>query len=107
MTRLVWTREYSPVNSLAMRIGPNGVPELGRLDQYTCRKPRFSQPPSEVSLTYVGKGKKKLGATPQETVKLWTKAGKVKKKCCRSKTRCKKCPVLALKKAKKELAKAA
>ncbi|WP_197284989.1 hypothetical protein [Sciscionella sediminilitoris] len=52
-------------------------------------------------------GKKKLGATPQETVKLWTKAGKVKKKCCRSKSRCKKCPVLALKKARKELAKAA
>jgi hypothetical protein len=53
------------------------------------------------------KKKKKLGDTPAETVKLWTKAGKVKKKCCQSKSRCGKCPVLALKKAKKELAKAA
>jgi hypothetical protein len=32
------------------------------------------------------------------------KAGKVKKKCCRSSSRCEKCPVLALRKAKAKLA---
>ncbi|MFD8494446.1 hypothetical protein SAMN05421504_103734 [Amycolatopsis xylanica] len=45
--------------------------------------------------------------TPQDIVRKWMKAGKVKKKCCRSKSRCKKCPVLALKKAKTKLAAAA
>jgi len=40
------------------------------------------------------------GESPAEYVKRLMKAGKVKKKCCRSSSRCKKCPVLALKKAK-------
>ncbi len=43
-------------------------------------------------------------ASPQEIVRLLIKAGKVKKKCCKSKKRCKKCPVRALKKARKEAA---
>ncbi|WP_158888694.1 hypothetical protein [Amycolatopsis anabasis] len=46
-------------------------------------------------------------ADPRARVRKLMKAGKVKKKCCRSKPRCKKCPVLALKKAKAEFAKAA
>jgi hypothetical protein len=62
----------------------------------------------KVSLTLVGYqqtwssglGKK----TPADYVRKWTKAGKVKKKCCRSKSRCKKCPVLALKRAKVKVA---
>ncbi|MFB9683009.1 hypothetical protein [Amycolatopsis plumensis] len=37
---------------------------------------------------------------PRKVVRKLMKAGKVKKKCCRSKPRCKKCPVLALQKAK-------
>ncbi|WP_284747598.1 MULTISPECIES: hypothetical protein [Amycolatopsis] len=41
---------------------------------------------------------------PRKVVRKLMKAGKVKKKCCRSKPRCKKCPVLALKKAKQDLA---
>ncbi|MGB3444189.1 MAG: hypothetical protein WBA97_36080 [Actinophytocola sp.] len=41
--------------------------------------------------------------TAADYVRKWTKAGKVKKKCCRSKSRCGKCPVLALKKAKVKL----
>jgi hypothetical protein len=41
---------------------------------------------------------------PRKVVRKLMKAGKVKKKCCRSKPRCKKCPVLALKKAKADLA---
>lgn len=49
---------------------------------------------------------KKHTRSPAELVAKWMKAGKVKKKCCRSKSRCKKCPVLALKKAKVKLAKA-
>ncbi len=49
-------------------------------------------------------GKRK---TPADYVRKWTKAGKVKKKCCRSRSRCKKCPVLALKKAKVKVAKRA
>ncbi|MEV4318679.1 hypothetical protein [Actinocrispum sp. NPDC049592] len=50
-------------------------------------------------------GKKKhKGETPQERVKRLMKAGKVKKKCCRSSDRCGKCPVLALRKAKAKLA---
>ncbi|MFD9894993.1 hypothetical protein ACFWY9_37080 [Amycolatopsis sp. NPDC059027] len=51
-------------------------------------------------------GKKQLD-DPKAVVRKLMKAGKVKKKCCRSKSRCKKCPVLALKKAKTQLAKAA
>lgn len=42
----------------------------------------------------------KDNADPRAVVRKLMKAGKVKKKCCRSKSRCKKCPVLALKKAK-------
>ena len=45
-------------------------------------------------------GGKKLGKTPAETVRKLMKAGKVKKKCCRSSSRCRRCPVLALKRAK-------
>lgn len=63
----------------------------------------------KVSLTLVGSqwvwrrglGKKKTAA---DYVRKWTKAGKVKKKCCRSRSRCKKCPVLALKRAKVKVA---
>jgi hypothetical protein len=50
---------------------------------------------------------KKQPADPRAVVRKLMKAGKVKKKCCRSKPRCKKCPVLALKKAKNDLVKAA
>jgi hypothetical protein len=46
----------------------------------------------------------KNNADPRAVVRKRMKAGKVKKKCCRSKSRCKKCPVLALKKAKADLA---
>lgn len=42
--------------------------------------------------------------TAADYVRKWTKAGKVKKKCCRSSSRCKRCPVLALKKAKRKVA---
>jgi hypothetical protein len=54
----------------------------------------------------VGKKHKKhpKGETPADRVKRLMKAGKVKKKCCRSSSRCKKCPVLALRKAKAKLA---
>jgi hypothetical protein len=52
-------------------------------------------------------GKKHKGLTPAEQIKKLMKAGKVKKKCCRSDSRCKRCPVLALKRAKADLAKAA
>ncbi|WP_169776593.1 hypothetical protein [Amycolatopsis jejuensis] len=50
---------------------------------------------------------KKHPDDPRAVVRKLMKSGKVKKKCCRSKSRCKKCPVLALKKAKTQLAKAA
>ncbi|WP_216217770.1 hypothetical protein [Amycolatopsis aidingensis] len=53
-------------------------------------------------------GKKHGGnADAKAIVRKKMKAGKVKKKCCQSKPRCKKCPVLALKKAKNQLDKAA
>jgi hypothetical protein len=52
-------------------------------------------------------GKKKQNRSPAKTVRKLMKAGKVKKKCCRSESRCKRCPVLALKRAKADLAKAA
>lgn len=55
----------------------------------------------------MGKKGKKQPDTAAGVVRKLMKAGKVKKKCCRSSPRCKKCPVLALKKAKTELAKAA
>jgi hypothetical protein len=38
--------------------------------------------------------------TPAQVVRKLIKAGKVKKKCCRSASRCKRCPVLALRRAK-------
>ena len=44
---------------------------------------------------------------PSEVVKKLIKAGKVKKKCCRSTKRCDRCPVLALKRAKADFKKAA
>lgn len=49
----------------------------------------------------------KSAKTPAETVRKLMKAGKVKKKCCRSESRCKRCPVRALKKAKADLSKKA
>jgi hypothetical protein len=52
-------------------------------------------------------GKKQHARTPAQTVRKLMKAGKVKKKCCRSESRCKRCPVLALKRAKADYAKAA
>jgi hypothetical protein len=53
------------------------------------------------------KDKKNAPRSPADTVKKLMKAGKVKKKCCRSSSRCKKCPVLAMRKAKAQFAKAA
>lgn len=52
-------------------------------------------------------GKKHGAVKPADAVKKLIKAGKVKKKCCRSKDRCKRCPVLALKRAKIDFKKAA
>ena len=50
-------------------------------------------------------GKKQAStATAQARVRKMIKSGKLKKKCCKSKPRCKRCPVLALKKIKHELA---
>lgn len=54
-----------------------------------------------------GKKNKKGDLSPAQRVKKLMKAGKVKKKCCRSDDRCKRCPVLALKRAKSEYGKAA
>ncbi|GAA4433906.1 hypothetical protein ACFQV2_04615 [Actinokineospora soli] len=45
--------------------------------------------------------------TPADRVKKLMKKGKVKKKCCRSKDMCKKCPVLALRRIKAEMKSAA
>ncbi len=42
--------------------------------------------------------------SPQEIVRAKIKAGKVKKKCCKSKPLCKKCPIRALKKARNKAA---
>ncbi|TCO58565.1 hypothetical protein [Actinocrispum wychmicini] len=50
------------------------------------------------------KKKDRRDETPAERVRRLMKAGKVKKKCCRSSSRCGKCPVLALRKAKAKLA---
>lgn len=47
---------------------------------------------------------KKDDTDPRAVVRSLMKAGKVKKKCCRSAKRCKKCPVRALKKAKAAVA---
>jgi hypothetical protein len=52
-------------------------------------------------------GKKKAPKTPAAAVRKLMKKGKVKKKCCRSSSRCKRCPVLALRRAKEEFGKAA
>jgi hypothetical protein len=52
-------------------------------------------------------GKKKAPKSPAATVRKLMKKGKVKKKCCRSSSRCKRCPVLALRRAKLEFDKAA
>ncbi len=48
----------------------------------------------------MGKHARERSPSPQETVRRLMAAGKVKKKCCRSKPLCKRCPVRALKKAK-------
>lgn len=45
----------------------------------------------------------KKAKTPADRVKKLMKKGKVKKKCCRSKSMCKKCPVRALRKIKDEM----
>jgi hypothetical protein len=45
--------------------------------------------------------------SPADVVRKLMKAGKVKKKCCKSSDRCKRCPVLALKRAKATYRKAA
>ncbi|HEU5472092.1 MAG TPA: hypothetical protein VFV67_15675 [Actinophytocola sp.] len=59
----------------------------------------------------MGKKKKKKNklpkGTPAQVVRKLMKAGKVKKKCCRSAERCKKCPVLALKRIKDDFRKVA
>lgn len=59
----------------------------------------------------MGKKKKPFDVTklkkPSDVVKKLMKAGKIKKKCCRSSSRCKRCPVLALQKAKADYKKAA
>jgi hypothetical protein len=55
----------------------------------------------------VDMGKKHGGLRPSEQVRKLMKAGKVKKKCCKSDDRCKRCPVLALKRAKAEFRQAA
>lgn len=52
-------------------------------------------------------GKKKVSREPAAVVRKLIKSGKVKKKCCKSKSRCKRCPVLALKRVKADIAKAA
>jgi hypothetical protein len=51
-------------------------------------------------------GSKYRGNTPAGTVKKLIKAGKVKKKCCQSRPRCRRCPVLALQQAKEDFKKA-
>jgi adenine-specific DNA glycosylase len=45
-------------------------------------------------------GRKRAGRDAEETVRKLMKAGKIKDTCCRSRPRCKTCPVLALMKAK-------
>lgn len=52
-------------------------------------------------------GKNATTQSAQARVRKLMKQGKLKKKCCKSKPRCKRCPVLALKKAKDDLARAA
>lgn len=50
----------------------------------------------------MGKKKQPSPDDPKAVVRNLMKAGKVKKKCCRSKPRCDRCPVRALKKAEKK-----
>ncbi|CAM3026038.1 4Fe-4S ferredoxin-type domain-containing protein [Saccharomonospora xinjiangensis] len=50
----------------------------------------------------MGKKGKHSPDDPKAVVRELMKAGKVKKKCCKSKPRCDKCPVRALKKAQKK-----
>lgn len=64
--------------------------------------PNLRAPPSR-GVVVLGK----KDADPRKVVRKLMKAGKVKKKCCRSKPRCKKCPVLALQRAKADIKKAA
>jgi hypothetical protein len=52
-------------------------------------------------------GSADVGNKPADHVKKLIKAGKVKKKCCRSSPCCRRCPVLALKRAKAEFKKVA
>ncbi|HET9138618.1 hypothetical protein [Actinophytocola sp.] len=52
-------------------------------------------------------GKKHKKGTPADVVRKLMKKGKLKKKCCRSDPRCKKCPVLALKRIKADYKKSA
>ena len=52
-------------------------------------------------------GKKRANTAAQTHVRKLIKSGKLKKKCCKSKPRCKRCPVLALKKAREDFARAA
>jgi hypothetical protein len=52
-------------------------------------------------------GKKDKDKRPSDVVKKLMKKGKVKKKCCRSDSACGRCPVLAFKRAKIQLQKAA
>ena len=77
------------------------------------------QPGARVGNKHKKKDKHKhrpaAGESPAEYVKRLMKAGKVKKKCCRSKPQCKRCPIpfllkerdKARKKAAKKAAKAA
>ncbi|EHK87762.1 hypothetical protein ACWGRK_19590 [Saccharomonospora azurea] len=55
----------------------------------------------------MGKKKQPSPDDPKAVVRNLMKAGKVKKKCCRSKPRCDRCPVRALKKAEKKARKKA
>jgi hypothetical protein len=52
-------------------------------------------------------GKKHRTLKPSDVVKKLIKKGKLKKKCCRSQPRCKRCPVRALKRVRHEMKKAA
>lgn len=50
----------------------------------------------------MSKKAKREALSPQDQVRRLIKKGKLKSKCCRSKPRCKKCPVTALEKAKQK-----
>lgn len=59
----------------------------------------------------MGKKAAKSARTPtqlaQARVRKLIKKGKLKKKCCKSKPRCKRCPVLAMQRTRDELRRAA